>query len=875
MGRKITDFAIKHPKTVFLITAFILAASVLRIANIVVDTDPENMLGKAEPVRVFHNQVKEEFALSDMIVLGVVNEKNPNGVFNPETLGKVFRITEGAKHIKGVVTQDLMAPSTVDDILQAGEGAVRFKYLMEAPPASEAEALRIRDRAMDNPLLRGTLISEDGKALAVYIPIEEKDMAHRVSQEIMALAEAEPQGDESWHITGLPMAEDTFGVEMFKQMAISAPLAGLIVFLLMLFFFRKISLVASPMLVAVLTVIITMGTLIGTGNTVHIMSSMIPIFLMPIAVVDSVHILSVFFDKYQTYKNRKKALAVVMEELFTPMLYTSLTTFAGFASLALTPIPPVRVFGLFVAFGVAMAWILTVTLVPAYIMLFIPESKLEGFGTSAEDADREAHTPMARALMSLGASARVRSKLWISLTVVVIAVSAYGISKIKINDNPVSWFVPSHPIRVADRILNKHFGGTYEAYLVFETPTGPDALRESLAGISGFLDEEASAAQQSETKTIIGKLQKKLPVLVEDEAARDKPDPLAVVEKLAEDLELEIASVPEPGDALLDELDALAEGIEDQRTALHVFKDPELLRYIEKFQQYLASNNVVGKSNGLPDVVKKVHQELFEGRKERFRIPDSAAAVAQCILSFQGSHDPDDVWHLVTPDFRKLNLWAQLKSGDNKDMESVVGMVENYLEENPPPLNLTHSWAGLTYLNVVWQDRMVKGMLESLLGSFVIVLLMMIFLFRSFLWGFLSMLPLSVTIAFIYGMIGLVGKDYDMPVAVLSSLTLGMSVDFAIHFLERTRELYKETGSWPKTSEAMSGAPSRAIARNAIVIAVGFTPLLAAPLVPYRTVGFFLATIMAVSGLGTLVILPSLIEFLQPLLFKNKSGQGG
>ena len=94
-------------------------------------------------------------------------------------------------------------------------------------------------------------------------------------------------------------------------------------------------------------------------------------------------------------------------------------------------------------------------------------------------------------------------------------------------------------------------------------------------------------------------------------------------------------------------------------------------------------------------------------------------------------------------------------------------------------------------------------MLRALLGSFVIVFMMMLVLFRSFWFAALAMLPLSVTITFIYGLIGLVGKDYDMPVAVLSSLTLGLSVDFAIHFLERARATQKETGDWQETMAHM------------------------------------------------------------------------
>jgi hypothetical protein len=169
---------------------------------------------------------------------------------------------------------------------------------------------------------------------------------------------------------------------------------------------------------------------------------------------------------------------------------------------------------------------------------------------------------------------------------------------------------------------------------------------------------------------------------------------------------------------------------------------------------------------------------------------------------------------------------------------------------------------------------MVAGMRNSLIGSFVIVFIMMVVLFRSLWFGLLAMLPLSVTIAFIYGVIGLAGKDYDMPVAVLSSLTLGLSVDFAIHFLQRARQVYRTTGDWMATVREMFAEPARAISRNAIVIAVGFLPLLASPLVPYNTVGIFLATIMAVSCGVTLILLPGVMSFLQRRLFGAPAAGG-
>ena len=223
----------------------------------------------------------------------------------------------------------------------------------------------------------------------------------------------------------------------------------------------------------------------------------------------------------------------------------------------------------------------------------------------------------------------------------------------------------------------------------------------------------------------------------------------------------------------------------------------------------------------------------------------------------------------MTPDMRQANIWLQLKSGDNQDMAAVTRDVERFIQEHPLPDGVTVDWAGLTYLNVVWQRDMVSGMLNALLGSFVIVFFMMLILFRSFWFGLLSMLPLSVTIAFIYGLIGLVGKDYDMPVAVLSSLALGLSVDFAIHFLHRAREMQKETRDLHRTIAHMFSEPARAITRNAIVIAVGFTPLLLSPLVPYNTVGFFLSMIMAASCVVTLALLPALMNVFRRQLFRN------
>jgi predicted RND superfamily exporter protein len=883
VGSSVTDFSVNHPKLIagiiVLVTVCLLLLAGLpslwpdrfsSLNPLRVDTDPENMLPEDEAVRVFHSQMKREMALYDMVILGIVNEVHPDGVFNPESLTKIYELTQYAKTLRwpdpenpnkyiGVIEIDIIAPSTVENIEQAGPGTVTFEWLMSTPPKSREEALAVRRKAERIPFLNGTLVSEDGEALCLYLPITSKDLSYKIYSHLEKKI-AEFSGDEQYHITGLPVAEDTFGVQMFKQMAITGPVAMVIIFVLMLFFFRKLILIISPLIVAMVSVICTMSLLVISGKTVHIMSSMIPIFIVPIAVLDAVHILSEFFDRYQTTRDPRRTITGVMDTLYTPMLYTSLTTSVGFASLALAPIPPVQVFGLFVALGVLLAWITSVTFIPAYVM-FIRKESLEKFGEVHAESNKVKGPIIGRILARTGRMSYTHAKLILVITIIVTLVAMYGISRININDNPVKWFSRSHPIRIADNVLNKHFGGTYMGYLALKSELGEDAPDQY-----AYASANRMSARAHELKETIPSA----PAIFE--ALRTETIRLGKETKTKNDLadQLESFVMSKQFSAPSDHIEAWDEALlflDQERQRSQVFKQPEVLSYIEKLQQHLLTTGVVGKSNSLTDIVKTVYRELVSGENRDFKIPGSVNAVAQSLITYQNSHRPQDLWHFVNPDYTKSVIWTQLKSGDNQNMSKVVRDVDNYFASNPPPHSLTHKWFGLTYINVIWQQKMVAGMLRAFLGSFLFVFVMMSLLYRSSLWGMLCMIPLTVTIAFIYGAIGLFGKDYDMPVAVLSSLSLGLAVDYAIHFLSRSRSIYEDRGSWADTIGPAFGEPARAITRNVFVVGMGFLPLLLAPLVPYKTVGVFVASILFAAGVATLLIMPSAITLMKRWLF--------
>ncbi|MBA6399547.1 MMPL family transporter [Colwellia sp. BRX10-4] len=821
-----------------------VAISLAMIPNLKIDTDPENMLSSDAPARVFHNQTKTDFQMRDMIVVGIVSK---NSIFTPSALQVVEQLSTEILQIEGVIQQDLLSLSVVDNITQEknnqGENnGIRFEYLMKQAPSSLEGSLAIQQAVKRLPMLNNTIVSGDNKAIAIYVPIQAKDMSYNIAEKIRTISgnfPAELVANVDFHITGLPVAEDQFGYEMFVQMGVAAPLAGLAIFVLLWYFFRNFPLIIAPMVVAMATVIIIMGSLIGMGFTVHIMSSMIAIFLMPIAVVDSVHILSEFAEKYKTGDNAGDVVKGVMKHLYTPMLYTSITSAIGFYSLMLTPIPPVKVFGAFIGTGILLAFVLTIIYVPAYISRLKPETlaKLHDAIVRMEKKGR-----LANVLERLGSFATQKTKLILIGFVALFLISIEGVSRIEINDNPVNWFKADHEIRIADKVLNEHFAGTYDAWLVFNNNEGDNngEVKKFKEVLATFTADSASA--------------KKIHTFINNVNSAKKESlfnqHLLV---LLDDLTF---SAPDKDQGIIEQLVNIADSAFNDSK---VFLDPALLNWQSDFQQALLATGLVGKSNGLADIVKTVNRELFSGEDKDFTLPETSNGVAQTLLQYQSSHRPQDLWHFVTKDYQKSLLWLQMTSGDNQHTTKVVNWTETYITNNPMPKNISYQWAGKSYLNIVWQDAMVNGMIDSLLSSFVIVFLMMVLLFRSFKYGILAMLPLTLTISMIYGLIGWIGKDYDMPIAVLSALTLGLSIDFAIHFLQRSRELEKELGSLSQALTAMFQEPSRAISRNAIVIAVGFTPLLLSPLMPYITVGFFLASIMALSALVTLVLLPALM----------------
>ena len=753
----IPRLAMDHPTTALLLVLLGTVALGAVFPWMKINTDPEDMLPYDHPARVQDRQIQDEFFLHDYVAIAI-EPPTDNQKISKKDLHRLKGLIDRLKKQEGVVSQDIISLYTSDDI-EGISGGINVDRFLRTAPESEQKIEKVISRVNDHPVLKGMILNETSGGIAFFLPVNAKKYSYSVRQTALQYWDQQPSSAGKLHITGLPVAEETFGIEMFYQMMTSAPLAFLLIAVLLYGFFRSYSLVFWTMLQAVFLTIWTLGGMIGLGYTVHIMSSMIPIFLLPIAVVDSIHVWSDFTDHLHQGKSPYDAMACAVEDLFFAVLFTSLTSMTGFVSLSMTGIPPVQVFGVAVGLGIFLDFIMEMVVLPAGIILWHPSIEMNGNKTFIDS------------IVNLNHRMSRKYSPWIlSGGVVLFAVGLLGMSMIVVNDNPTRWFHEDHSIRQADRYFNEVFAGSYPAYWVM-------------------------------------------------------------------------------------------------RTEKRGWYEPDRLRELANLTKKLETMPEVGKVTALPGLVNKIHREIRGGSVDS-DYPEISRAVRQYLFLYENSGNPQDLFRLVTPDAEAVNLWFNLKSGDNQDMARVMDRARKELKQSA--LEVETEWGGITVVNLIWQNVMVRGMGWALAGSFGVIFLMLILLFRDIRWAILAIIPLAVTLVVAYGGVGWIGKDYDMPVAVLSSLSIGIGIDFAIHFIQRGREVLQKTGDWDAMMEEMGAEPSRAIARNVFVVAFGFTPLLVAPLRPYVTVGVLMMLILLVSGVATLVGLTASLEQFRALFSTEK-----
>jgi hypothetical protein len=156
---------------------------------------------------------------------------------------------------------------------------------------------------------------------------------------------------------------------------------------------------------------------------------------------------------------------------------------------------------------------------------------------------------------------------------------------------------------------------------------------------------------------------------------------------------------------------------------------------------------------------------------------------------------------------------------------------------------------------MVFADLILRGQISSLGLSVLIVIGLVSLMFRSLRFGLIAGIPVALAIAVNFGIMGLLGIALTSSTALISSIAVGIGVDYAIHFLERYRETLKETKDPVYAGRFSMSLTGRAVFLNAAIVISGFMVLLFSVFPPNRQVGALVSLNMLTAFAATVTIM--------------------
>ncbi len=300
-----------------------------------------------------------------------------------------------------------------------------------------------------------------------------------------------------------------------------------------------------------------------------------------------------------------------------------------------------------------------------------------------------------------------------------------------------------------------------------------------------------------------------------------------------------------------------------------VFKEPAVLKLVDKMQKDVDGQlAVVGNTFSLADYINRMNKVMNADKEEFNTIPDSKDMIAQYLLLYEMSGDPENLNKVVDYDYEKLNVTFQLKKDDSKAINSALDIIHTY-KDDFKKMGITMNYAGSGYKGLVFTDLILEGQIKSMILSLLIILVLISVMFKNIKIGLISSVPIIITAVISFGIMGFLGIPLSTTTALLSSIAIGIGIDYAVHFLEQYRHNAATTDDKMATAQKTMAHSGKAIIFNAVVVIAGFLVLLFSVFPPNRELGALVSLNMFTSFVGTLTIMLVLL-YVSNVYFKKK-----
>ena len=295
-------------------------------------------------------------------------------------------------------------------------------------------------------------------------------------------------------------------------------------------------------------------------------------------------------------------------------------------------------------------------------------------------------------------------------------------------------------------------------------------------------------------------------------------------------------------------------------------KDPKTLLSMRTLQNSMEKNEKVITSFSISNVVEQMHRTVMDDDPKFEIVPDKRDKVNNLFTMYSMSGDPDDFSSLVDYDYKVGLITAFSKVMTTKEIFAYVNeMTEQVKAIMDSSLNVN-----FTGMIVILRDlviMVVRSSVLSIIFSLIIIGIIASIFFKRILWGILAVVPLTSAVIINFGFMGYFGIELSHITALLSSVIIGVGVDFAIHYISQYRRLSRTVGT-NKLSRTVVDDVGYPIILDA-GSNMGFGALLFSAFVPIQYIGGLMVFAMVSTSIGTLTVLAALAELLKKRLVKR------
>lgn len=750
---RFTRWVIRHRRIVVgaALAATAVAGSGARRLRL--STDYRTFFSRDNPDLVAYEEVEDIYSRNDN-VLFVIKPKTGD-IFTPRAIEAIRELTEDAWQIPNSTRVDAI---TNFQHTRANGDELIVEDLVGSGEITDAVVERARSVAMNEPLLVGRLVARDGSSAGVNVRIA---LPGESTAELPATVSRVRQMERDFRARYPDMEIESTGVALLNMAFAEAPM-------------KDVPLVTPAMFVALLVavaamlrssggvvgtlVVILLSTVTALGVSGHLgvfldpTSAAAPTIILTLAVADSVHIVLAYQQYRRQGREQEDAIVEAMRVNAQPVLLTTLTTVIGFLTLNFSDSPPFRLLGNITAFGVGVAWIYSMTVVPAVLAM-----------TSGRVAARTSNGILQRVSSRLAALVRSRPRAVLAASSVGVLTLSALVPTLRINDQYFEYFARSLPVRPGTEFAMQHLTGPYIA--TFSLDAGE------------------------------------------------------------------------------------AQGV----------SDPEFLRTVEAFTEWLEVRPAVAHVNSFSHVMKRLNMNMHADDPAYFTQPGNRELGAQYLLLYEMSLPYGlDVNDQINVDKSALRLDVTFGDVDVATVEQETRAAQNWLAENGTPSMRNAQGTGPALMFAKITRRNIASMILGTGVGFLLIAGILVIPLKSLRMGFISLIPNIVPTLAAFGIWAILVGEVGFAVSVIAGLSTGIIVDDTVHFLAK----YNRARRRMSASDAVVYAFEHvgpAILATTLIVTVGFAMLGLSTFRVTSYMGALTALTVVCALLVDLFLLPALL----------------